>query len=147
MIADDLLAVKYEGNDSLVNIYKMDQNQELCHNSSIYGDAFLEVRGTGPKCYIQESTGKTVAWHPDEDDVLFIPTRYLKISELLLNLDFAFRKLKASVILKNQTFCVSILIINLIYKYKLQHFLEKKFFDNFQNGRFKEFQIFDSFWL
>ena len=50
-----------------------------------------------------------------------------------------------SVIRKNQTFCVSILIINLIYKYKLQHFLEKKFFDNFQNGRFKKFQIFDSF--
>ena len=82
------MAVKYVGNDSLVNIYKMDQNQELCHKSSIYGDAYLEVRGTGPKCYTQESTGITVAWHPDEDDVLFIPTRYLKFSEFSLNLIF-----------------------------------------------------------
>ena len=91
MITDDLLAVKYVCNDSLVNIYKMDQNQELCHKSTISGDAYLEVRGpvrTGPKCYTQESTGITVAWHPDEDDVLFIPTRYLKFSEFSLNLSF-----------------------------------------------------------
>ena len=45
----------------------------------------------------------------------------------------------------------NILYLNFDYKFDLQiqivAIFRKKFFDNFQNGRFTEFQIFDSFWL
>ena len=35
---------------------------------------------------------------------------------------------------KYQTFYISILVINMIDKYKLKQFFEKKIFENFQNG-------------